>query len=160
MGPWGPWGREVHGRAPISAPDAQPLGRKRSRGVRAARLYRVQGQRQSQSPRRTALPFKPDISAAGTNCPNNQHPPNLLRASGSRSDAHRGPVPRATLRERSDTAAPPLTRHRQESAGLRERFAFFSPTLTTTTLKPLPLRIKKQSWRFNVFVSLTLSTEE
>lgn len=67
--------------APISAPDALPLGRKRSCKLSPALLYRVQGRGRANH-RNAEAPFKPDISPIGTNCPNNQHP-NLLRASGA-----------------------------------------------------------------------------
>lgn len=69
------------GSAPISAPDAQPLGRKRSCKLSPALLYSVQGRGRANH-RNAQAPFKPDISPTGTNCPNNQHP-NLLRASGA-----------------------------------------------------------------------------
>lgn len=68
------------GSAPISAPDALPLGRKRSCKLSPALLYRVCRGRANH--RNAEAPFKPDISPTGTNCPNNQHP-NLLRASGA-----------------------------------------------------------------------------
>lgn len=68
-------------RAPISAPDALPLGRKRSCKLSPALLYTVQGRRRANH-RNARAPFKPDISPTGTNCPNNQHP-DLLRASGA-----------------------------------------------------------------------------
>lgn len=69
------------GSAPISAPDALPLGRKRSCKLSPALLYTVQGRGRANH-RNAQAPFKPDISPTGTNCPNNQHP-NLLRASGA-----------------------------------------------------------------------------
>lgn len=85
----GLWGREV-GCAPISAPDALPLGRKRSCKLSPALLYRVQGRGRANH-QDAQTPFKSDISPTGTNCPNNQHP-NLLRASGVAEErvAHTG----------------------------------------------------------------------
>lgn len=75
------------GSAPISAPDALPLGRKRSCKLSPALLYTVQGRGRANH-RNAQPPFKPDISPTGTNCPNNQHPKSAARIRG-RSGAER-----------------------------------------------------------------------
>lgn len=75
------------GSAPISAPDALPLGRKRSRKLSPALLYTVQGRGRANH-RNAQPPFKPDISPTGTNCPNNQHPKSAARIRGRSGADH------------------------------------------------------------------------
>lgn len=75
------------GSAPISAPDALPLGRKRSRKLSRALLYTVQGRGRANH-RNAQPPFKPDISPPGTNCPNNQHPKSAARIRGRSGADH------------------------------------------------------------------------
>lgn len=129
------------GSAPISAPDALPLGRKRSCKLSPALLYTVQGRGRANH-RNAQPPFKPDISPTGTNCPNNQHPKTAARIRGrSGADLRQARAPRTGCRTQHET-------FKQPAALLWGIFTFGTAERSQTSCPFCrPLGLRRSKWR-------------